>query len=121
MSKDTALKIVMVSAWLIGVVIFYFTGLHTYEHKSVVGMKIYEEPKLMLYRYKTSDLELTPEEFASLSASYPKETYVSDPIYTFMVDGKQINVTQEQYNNYNEGDTITYYEKFFIGYPSLEK
>jgi hypothetical protein len=121
MNNEKYLKLLIVLIWLTGVLIFYFTGLHTYEHKSVVGMKIYEEPKLMLYRYKSKDLELTPEEFASLSVSYPKETYVSDPVYTLIIDGKRFNVKQEQYNKYNEGDSITYYEKYFIGNPSLEK
>ena len=103
------------------ILFFYFTAIHKYEHKAVLGMKIYEEPQLMLNRYKQSDIVLSPEEFSLLSTSNPELTYISEPEYIFMINGKKIYVTQQQYNSYQEGDTIIYYNECFFDFPSLNK
>jgi hypothetical protein len=89
---------------------YYFLIFHEFEYTSIVSMKIYEEPELRLHRYKASDLVLSGEEFELLSASYPKETYISEPKFYFMIEGREVHVTHLLYNNYNEGDTIVYYK-----------
>ena len=84
-------------------------------------MKLYEEPKLMLNQYKRANIELTPEAFSSMSKIVPNLTYVSEAEYYFLIDGLKITVSSEDFNKYNEGDTITYYDGLFIGFPSLKK
>lgn len=84
-------------------------------------MKIYVEPKLMLDRNKARDLELSPNEFSSLSTSYPDITYVSDAEYYFMVDGYKIWVNNIIYNKYQEGDSIKFYKSLLELSPHIKK
>lgn len=99
----------------------YFLMFHEYKHESVVGMKLYEAPELYLRQYKQADLLLTPEEFASLSLTYPDKTYISDPCYWFMIDGKKVSVSNSIYNSYKEGDSIVYYKSLLTDFITLKK
>ncbi len=106
---------------LLVAILLYFTLFHDYEYESKIGMKIYVEPKLMLDRYKARDLELTPDEFSSLSTTYSDVTYVSDAEYYFMVDGYKIWVSNYIYDKYQEGDSIKYYKSLLELSPKIKK
>jgi hypothetical protein len=106
---------------LLMILFFYFTAIHKFEYTSKLGMKLYEEPKLILKQYKSADIELTPEAFSSMSLVAPNLTYVSEAKYYFMIDGLKITVSSKDFNKYTEGDTITYYNELFFDFPSLKK
>lgn len=88
---------------------FYYITFHEYEYKSTVEGKLYVGSKYKLDQYKRSDLDLSEAEYLSLRTTYPDKVYVSNEEYFLIIEGDRNFVSKEKYNNYNVGDTITYY------------
>jgi len=106
-NKSSGLKFVL-WCFVSSFIVTFFLAIKKYEHHTTLTSKRMVESEYKLNRRKQEDLVLSYDEFSMLKMTHPDDVYVSDPIYYFTVDGEEIEVDKETYNNYSNGDKIKY-------------